>query len=198
MNFHKSIAALFLSSTLVVPAFADGDDDHHIQTKPCTAAAINAAAAVGADATNTTCIQKRDHVKVVVVMNSSQRHGRTFRNTGATVAQQAINVRNLGRDYVRNYGMEAGEEFDIVVVAYAAGLDWLRKDREPANQNLITGLMKDDAANNGFKVKFYACQNTMKGKGLTLADLVDGVETVPAGVTAVIDMQKQGRTYIVP
>jgi len=63
----------------------------------------------------------------------------------------------------------------------------------------VTALIADG-------VKFYFCQNTIRGMapkmGLTSAQLVSkilpGVEYVTAGLTAVADFQKEGYLYIQP
>lgn len=188
MKTFKLLSAITLTTVLSSPVLADDDDD-----SSCTAAAINAAEAYDPGMGSvTTCIEERDDVEVIVAWNNNLKNGKIFNTTGATVSQQAVNVRNLARDYEKNYGMEHSDEFDIVVVAYAAGVDWLRKSSEQANQDFIT----NEVLKRGIKI--YACQNTMKAKKLKLSDLIDGVETVPAGVTAVVDFQKQGRTYLLP
>jgi intracellular sulfur oxidation DsrE/DsrF family protein len=55
-------------------------------------------------------------------------------------------------------------------------------------------------------VKFYFCQNTTRGfikngtlpSGNATAQLIDGVEYVTAGVTAISDFQSQGYRYVQP
>lgn len=192
MKITHSISALLLSTALITPTFADDDQGGN---RTCTAAAISAAGAVGADATNTTCIAVRNSVKVIVAMNNGGVNG-NLKKKGKIVSQQAVNVRNLARDYENNYDMSHGDEFEVVVVAYAAGVDWLRIDDETKssadNQAFITNEIIDRG------IKIYACQNTMKAKGLMIGQLLPGVETVPAGVSAVIDFQNQGMAYLNP
>ena len=193
MNSFKFASAVVLSAILISPVFANDDNDDDIK-KGCTDSAITAAALVGADNNTTTCIKKRNSVEVVVAMNNNLFNGNIYKNSGFIdkVSQQAVNVRNLARDYENNYDMEYGDEFEVVVVAYASGVDWLKKTSQQVNQNFVS----DNLLARGIKI--YACQNTMKAKGLQLSDLIDGVETVPAGVTAVVDFQNQGMTYLVP
>lgn len=137
------------------------------------------------------CIRVRDEFKVVVAWNSNLSNGKIFKTTGATVGQQAVNVRNLTRDYANNYGMTHGEEYKAVVVAYASGIDWLRTTTDQANQDMVNSILAQG-------IKIYACQNTMKAKGLVLGDLLPGVQIVPAGVSAVVDFQNRKYTYLNP
>lgn len=45
-------------------------------------------------------------------------------------------------------------------------------------------------------VRFMACENTMARKKATVADLVDGAETVPSGLVEIILKQEEGWSYI--
>ncbi len=47
-------------------------------------------------------------------------------------------------------------------------------------------------------VRFAACENTMREKGLKKDDLVPGVTTVPSGAVEVIRKQQQGYGYFRP
>ena len=128
---------------------------------------------------------------MIVAWNSSQVHGKTLSTTGEETGQQVINARNLAKDYENNYGMQHGDDLNVVVVAYGAGLNWLKNTTDQVNQDRVNELLARG-------IKIYACQNTMKAKGWTLDDLIAGVETVPSGVTAVVDFQAQGRLYLMP
>jgi len=194
MKILQSASAILLATVLVTPTFAGNDHDHGHDKKnaECTESALAAARAYDIDmVTATTCIKKRDDVEVIVAWNNNGFNGKIFKTSGATVGQQIVNVRNLARDYEINYDMSHGDDFSVVVVAYASGIDWLKNTTDPANQKFIRDLQEKG-------IKIFACQNTMKAKDLKLVDLVDGIETVPAGVTAVVDFQLQGRTLLVP
>lgn len=193
MRKFKSLPALILSTAFITPALADDNNYKNKKSRGCTTAAINAAESYDPGLGKvTTCIKKRNNVKVVIAWNNNLRNGKVFNTSGATIGQQAVNARNLARDFENNYDMMHGDEFNAVVVAYASGVDWLKKSSEQANQDFIVNNILARG------IKIYACQNTMKAKGLKLADLIDGVETVPAGVSAVVDFQNQGMTYLVP
>jgi len=189
MNVVKASSSIVLISALSF-GVASADDDEIFTS--CTSAAIEAAEAYdpGSSAV-TNCIGVRDDFNVVMAWNSKATNGNILKNTGQAVGQQVVNARNLTRDYKNNYGMQQGDEYGMVVVAYAGGVDWLKKDNDQADINMVNNLMAQG-------VKVYACQNTMKGKGLKIADLIDGVEIVPAGVSAVIDFSTRGFTYINP
>jgi intracellular sulfur oxidation DsrE/DsrF family protein len=159
----------------------------------CTDAAIDAAEAydLGSSAA-LTCIKKRRGFDIVVTWNSNAYNPKIFNTTkGVKVGQQVVNVRNLVRDYSTNYGMEHGSEYNAVVVAYAGGLDWLLTTTDQQNQDFVNAQL---AAG----IRIFACLNTMQGKNLKVADLIPGVEVVPAGVTAVVDFTNQKYRSLVP
>ena len=160
--------------------------------KKCTDAAINAAESYDPGSSEyLNCLRVRDEFKVVVSWNNNLKNGKIFKTTGATVGQQAVNVRNLTRDYKNNYGMIHGKEYKAAVVAYSSGVDWLRNDREQANKDMVNSILAQG-------IKIFACQNTMKAKGLVLADLLPGVLVVPAGVSSVVDYQNRKYVYLNP
>ena len=158
----------------------------------CTDAAIDGAEAYDPGSSGAlTCIKKRSGFDIVVTWNSNAHNPKIFNTTGAKVGQQVVNVRNLVRDYSTNYGMEHGSEYNAVIVAYAGGLDWLRTTTDQQNQDFVNAQL---AAG----IRIFACLNTMKAKGLKVADLIHGVEVVPAGVTAVVDFVNQKYRSLVP
>jgi len=182
---HLNIFFICILSIFSFTTYADNK-------KQCTAEAIAAAEAYDAGSSvYLNCIRVRDEFNVVVAWNNNLRNGKIYKTTGATVGQQAVNVRNLTRDYKNNYGMVHGDAYKTVVVAYASGVDWLRITSEQANQDIVNNILKQG-------IKIHACQNTMRAKGLVLSDLLPGVEVVPAGVSAVIDFQNRKYVYINP
>ncbi|MDH5258078.1 MAG: DsrE family protein, partial [Gammaproteobacteria bacterium] len=137
------------------------------------------------------CIRVRDDFKVVMAWNNKSINGKILATKGENVGQQVVNARNLVRDYENNYGMMHMSEYEMVVVAYAGGVDWLRTSNDQEDINMVNGLL-----NKG--VKIYACQNTMKSKGIVIGDLIPGVRIVPAGVSAVIDFANRRYNYLNP
>lgn len=91
--------------------------------------------------------------------------------------------------------MVLNEDFAVTAIGYGAG---------------GRGLLTDEAYNRRFAistgnpsralvesllargVRFSMCQNTMKANSWTKADLLSGVNMVPAGIGALVDMQKRG------
>lgn len=158
----------------------------------CTDEAIAAAEAYDpGSSTYLTCLNVRQDFKVVVAWNSSAINGKIFNTIGEKVGQQVVNVRNLVNDYKNNYNMVNGKDYKAVVVAYGSGVDWLTSTTDQSNKDIITALQTDG-------IKIYACQNTMKSKGLKHADLLPGVGIVPSGVSAVVDFQNQRYVYLNP
>jgi len=125
------------------------------------------------------------------------------------------NINNMLKDYEITNGMEAGKDFEIVAVVHSGGGYLLLKDESYNGAGVwLTGRNKfqrevENLMERG--VKFYFCQNTTRGfmKNGTLpktdvvagganAQLIDGVEYVTAGVTAIADFQSKGYRYVQP
>jgi intracellular sulfur oxidation DsrE/DsrF family protein len=81
----------------------------------------------------------------------------------------------------------APDEVEIEVVAYGPGL---------------TSVVKPSAANDEIQalmakhVVFVACENSMRARKVTKADLIDNMGTVPSGVVEVVKKQEAGWTYV--
>ncbi len=76
---------------------------------------------------------------------------------------------------------------DIEIVAYGPGIAFLKKDGPDAAE-----VHKLESPH----VHLLACGNAMRKEHLEAADLVPGVEVVPAGIVEVVTKQEQGWTYI--
>jgi intracellular sulfur oxidation DsrE/DsrF family protein len=77
---------------------------------------------------------------------------------------------------------------EIEVVAYGPGLSMVLK-----TTSTVAKEMQDLAAKH---VRFVACENSMRGRNVTVADLLAGVGTVPSGIVEVVTKQEQGWVYI--
>jgi uncharacterized protein len=96
---------------------------------------------------------------------------------------------------VSKYYSDKGEEIEIQVVAFNAGLNMLRQDKSP----VLTRL-------NSFKqgmpnVAFKACENTLEAmtrKEGKEPPLVENAERVKAGVVTLIELGEQGWTIVRP
>jgi intracellular sulfur oxidation DsrE/DsrF family protein len=103
-------------------------------------------------------------------------------------------VINVAANVSRFYS-DRGEEVEIEIVAFNAGLHMLRADTSPVKDR-VTNALK--ALPN---VSFKACKNTMdamersEGKPVTLLPKMDVVE---AGVTRLIELSEQGWTIVRP
>lgn len=138
--------------------------------------------------TLTTCLGVRERISIVAAINSDAING------ASGYGQQIKNIENIVNDYESNYGMVSGDDFQLVAVGYGQGLKWLADDGVAGDTALEASIKRLIAKG----VRFYACQNTMKGQKLLTTKLIPGVQMVPAGVTAVVDFQKRGYTYITP
>jgi len=96
---------------------------------------------------------------------------------------------------VSKYYSDKGEEIEIQVVAFNAGLNMLRQDKSP----VLTRL-------NSFKqgmpnVAFKACENTLEAMTRNEGKeppLVENAERVKAGVVTLIELGEQGLTIVRP
>lgn len=109
--------------------------------------------------------------------------------------QQKMNtVLNVAANVSRLYS-ERGEEIDIKIVAFNAGLHMLRSDTSPISKriaNFSAGMPN---------VEFQACNNTrtaMAKKSGKDVPLFEFAEVVPAGVVSIIELDEKGYTVVRP
>jgi intracellular sulfur oxidation DsrE/DsrF family protein len=111
----------------------------------------------------------------------AQRHRVLFALTSPEEADWNLtmgNIRNL---------LKLLPDAEVEVVSYGPGIMMVAKTSSVAAE--ITALQ-------GQHVKFVACQNAMRARKLTVADLIDGVTPVPAGIVEVVTKEEEGWTYI--
>jgi intracellular sulfur oxidation DsrE/DsrF family protein len=124
------------------------------------------------------------------------------------------NINNMIKDYEITYGMKPGRDYEIAAVVHSGGGYLLLKDESyDGTGTLLYGRNKfqgevENLMDRG--VKFYFCQNTTRSfikngtlpaagvQGGATAQLIEGVEYVTAGVTAISDFQSQGYRYVQP
>ncbi len=181
----------------------------------------------------TTCLDKREEIKIVVQLNKSCRDsyathpvGNNGKPTGE-VSRVVNNIANCSRPYalgnlvnmLNDYTITNGissEDIDIKVIVHSGGGFLLLKNEGfDGNGNMVTGrnkFQKNVADLMARGVEFYFCQNTTRGfinngtlpgaddmiEGGATAQLIEGVEYVTAGVTAIADLQEQGYKYVQP
>jgi hypothetical protein len=96
---------------------------------------------------------------------------------------------------VSKYYSDKGDEVEIQIVAFNAGLNMLRQDKSPVLDRLKS--FKQGMPN----VAFVACENTLEA--MTRAEgkeppLVDNATRVPAGVVTLIELGEKGWTIVRP
>ena len=125
-----------------------------------------------ATATVTANAQAKEAVKHRVVIQMST----------ADTQEQIGLIRNLGH-LLKGWG----DSFEAEVVAHGPGISFV------TNGSVVAEEVKILAAKG---IKFVACENTMKQKGIRGADLLKGVSTVPMGLAEIIMKQEEGWSYI--
>jgi intracellular sulfur oxidation DsrE/DsrF family protein len=90
------------------------------------------------------------------------------------------NIRNLRE------GLKP-DAVQVEVVAYGPGIAMLKK-----GSTVETDIKALEAEG----VVFLACANAMRHQNLTLADLIEGITSTPAGIVEVVRKQEQGWSYI--
>jgi len=96
---------------------------------------------------------------------------------------------------VSKYYSEKGDEVEIQIVAFNAGLTMLRADKSPVLDRLKS--FKQGMPN----VSFMACENTLDSWTRTEGKeppLVDNAKRVTAGVVTLIELAEKGWTIVRP
>jgi len=97
---------------------------------------------------------------------------------------------NLALNNAKNLQTDLGAaNVEIEIVAYGPGIAMLKAES-------IVGNRIGEAL--GHDVKVSACENTMHGQKLVKADMLDGIDYVPAGVVEIMQKQQQGWAYLRP
>jgi len=108
--------------------------------------------------------------------------------------QKMNTVMNVAANVSRLYS-ERGEEIDIKVVAFNAGLHMLRPDTSPVSKRI------SNFASSMPNVEFQACNNTrtaMAKKSGKEVPIFEFAEVVPAGVVSIIELDEKGYTVVRP
>jgi hypothetical protein len=96
---------------------------------------------------------------------------------------------------VSKYYSDKGEEIEIQIVAFNAGLHMLREDTSPVKPRLAS------FAKGMPNVAFKACQNTidsMAKRENKSIPIIEGAEHVQAGVVTLIELGEKGWTIVRP
>lgn len=91
-----------------------------------------------------------------------------------------------------NYCDDKDTGCDVVVIANSEAVDDLAQSKTNEDQqHLIQDLVSKG-------VKIAACRNALAARDIEIADLIPGVDTVPAGIIALTEKQQEGYAYIRP
>uniref|UniRef100_A0A7S0AE53 DsrE/DsrF-like family protein n=1 Tax=Minutocellus polymorphus TaxID=265543 RepID=A0A7S0AE53_9STRA len=144
---------------------------------------------------NTRCLANTSGVKLLVHI---QRHcviggGADKENSECTESHALNVVVNAMKDYEET-GMKRGKDYHIAVVLNSNGAIFgLDPDVDDANENANenhSATTVRDLLDEG--VSIYLCQNTARFKNIMMHQLIDGIQFVTAGVTAIGDLQMEG------
>lgn len=78
----------------------------------------------------------------------------------------------------------------LEVVCHGPGISLLQNE-QTKHAEAVQKLMKRG-------IRFAACENTMKKKGIERSELLEGTTTVPSGAVEVLRKQQQGYGYLRP
>jgi intracellular sulfur oxidation DsrE/DsrF family protein len=163
----------------------------------------------------TQCLENRKEIKLVMQINKACRDtavvpdgmgGYRIKNHPTSCAPGRAyglaQMKNMIRDYTVTHGIDANK-LDLKVVVHGGGGFLMMKNNPMVDNNIFEKDVKDLMADG---VKFYFCQNTVRGfikRGFLPAEnadsrIIDDVEYVTAGLTAVADLQEEGYIYVQP
>ncbi len=201
MKYSFTLIIMFLFIQAPTLALASDDDNDNHEDK-CPVGLVNGLTLDQefgeGSSIITSCLSKREKVKLVVQANQFCMDD--LPNPECTRPFALLNLTKMIEDYEITHGMRAGKDYEMTVIAHTKGGPLMLKD-ESKNQfrSQVETLL-----NKG--VKFYLCQNATRSminrgllpKGDATANIIDGVEYVTAGITAVVDFQYQGYVYVQP
>ena len=96
---------------------------------------------------------------------------------------------------IRNH-LNADPKAKIVVVAHAAGIDFLLRDAKDRNGNPFEVTVQDLVSRG---VEFRACEYTLRSRNIDPKNVIEEAKLVPSGVAEVARLQAQeGFVYLKP
>jgi intracellular sulfur oxidation DsrE/DsrF family protein len=108
---------------------------------------------------------------------------------------EGLEQASRGLEYIRNH-LEADPKAEIVVVAHAAGVDFLMKGAKTARGNEYRGVIEDLDLSG---VKFRICEITLRERALRRDQFLSGVGFVRSGVAEISRLQqREGYAYLRP
>jgi len=108
---------------------------------------------------------------------------------------EGLEQASRGLEYIRNH-LEVDPKAEIVVVAHAAGVDFLMKGAKTVRGNEYRGAIEDLDLSG---VKFRVCEITLRERGLQHDRFVPEARFVASGVAEIARLQRrEGYAYIKP
>lgn len=102
---------------------------------------------------------------------------------------------SAGLEYIRNH-LEVDPQARIVVVAHAAGVDFLLKGAKTARGNEFRQMVEDLEFQG---VRFRVCEITLRARNLQRDQFLPEVRFVPSGVAEITRLQqREGFSYLRP
>ena len=127
-------------------------------------------------------------------VTAENKHHRLALQISDNVPDKMNAVLNVAGNVSRYYS-DKGEEVEIEIVAFNAGLHMLRDDTSPVKER-VSGFRKSMT-----NVSFKACKNTMDAMAKTEGKpvvLIPQIDLVDAGVTRLIELSESGWTIVRP
>lgn len=108
---------------------------------------------------------------------------------------EGLEQASRGLEYIRNH-LEADPKAEIVVVAHAAGVDFLMKGAKTARGNEYRSAVQDLELSGA---KFRVCEITLRERALRRDQFLPEVGFVPSGVAEIARLQqREGYAYLRP
>ncbi len=108
---------------------------------------------------------------------------------------EGLEQASRGLEYIRNH-LEADPKAEIVVVAHAAGVDFLMKGAKTAKGNEYRSMIEDLDLQG---VQFRVCEITLRERNLRRDQFLPEVRYVPSGVAEITRLQaREGYAYLKP
>ena len=108
---------------------------------------------------------------------------------------EGLEQASRGLEYIRNH-LEVDPKAEIVVVAHAAGVDFLMKGTKTARGNEYRSAVQDLELSGA---KFRVCEITLRERALRRDQFLPEVGFVPSGVAEIARLQqREGYAYLRP
>ncbi|MEJ2309999.1 MAG: DsrE family protein [Gammaproteobacteria bacterium] len=124
------------------------------------------------------CNERRSNVRMVMQVNAYEQNGRPY---------GFRNLANIIKDFEMTHGID---NWRIAIVIHSGGGRFV--DKGNTYEELVKGYA------NHPNIDVYYCLNTAAARGQTTDDIIEEVQFVPAGLSAIMDLQYQGYKYIQP